>query len=186
MIKQGKYLTSFQRKLLLKSLPEDLRPEYRLRIQIMLLADTGESQAQICAELGCAQETARYWITMAQSGNAHKWNDRPKGRPKSINQEYLNRLKELVSHSPRDYGYSFGRWTAHWLSKHLAKEFDIKVSEQHINRLLKEMGLSTRQTSAKVPELTIKNKDSSITIGDLPSCSDPEILWQFSLLKTSN
>jgi hypothetical protein len=50
--KQGQCLTPFQRKLLLKSLQTDLRPEYRRRIEIMLLADTGQSQAQICKALG--------------------------------------------------------------------------------------------------------------------------------------
>jgi len=40
---------------------------------------------------------------------------------------YLGRLKELVSHSPREYGYPFQRWTAQWLGKHLAKELGIKV-----------------------------------------------------------
>ncbi|MBN4000314.1 hypothetical protein [Nostoc sp. LPT] len=42
----------------------------------------------------------------------HKWSDR---------------FKELVSHSPRLVGYLFERWTAQWLSKHLAKELGTKV-----------------------------------------------------------
>ncbi|MEH1858777.1 MAG: hypothetical protein V7L21_12375 [Nostoc sp.] len=49
------------------------------------------------------------------------------GRTKTVNEQYLIRLKELVSHSPRLVGYSFERWTAQWLSKHLAKELGIKV-----------------------------------------------------------
>ncbi len=143
MEKQGQYLTPLQRKLLLKSLQTDLRSEYRRRLEIMLLADTGQSQAQICKALGCSQETARYWISMAQLGQAHHWNDRPMGRPKTVNEQYCDRLKELVSHHPREQGYPFQRWTAQWLSKHLAKELGIKISDCHINRLLKQMGLST-------------------------------------------
>ena len=46
MENHGLYLTPFQRKLLLKNLEADLRPEYRRRIEIMLLADAGQSQAQ--------------------------------------------------------------------------------------------------------------------------------------------
>ncbi len=49
----GKYLTSFQRKLLQKSLQQDLSDKQRQRIQIMLLADEGKTQAQICQKLGC-------------------------------------------------------------------------------------------------------------------------------------
>lgn len=186
MEKQGLYLTPFQRKLLLKSLEGDLRLEYRRRIEIMLLADTGQSQAQICEALGCCQETARHWITMAQTGNAHLWNDRPMGRPKAVNEQYLARLKELVSHSPRKYGYPFERWTAQWLSKHLAKELGIKVSNCHITRLLKSMGLSTRHRSETVEKVTDGTKDSSITIGDLQSDWEPDFLYSLNFIKTSN
>lgn len=186
MENQGLYLTPFQRKLLLKSLEADLRPEYRRRIEIMLLADAGQSQTQICEALLCAQETARYWIAMAQAGLAHHWNDRPMGRPKAVNVQYLARLKELASHSPREYGYPFERWTAQWLSKHLAKELGIKVSSCHINRLLKEMGLSTRQKRETAELGTDGTKDGSITIRDLQSDSEPDFLWSLNLIKTSN
>jgi transposase len=134
----------------------------------MLLADAGQSQAQICKALGCSQEMARYWIVMAQTGNAHNWGDRPMGRPKTVNEQYLVRLKELVSHSPREYGYSFQRWTAQWLSKHLAKELAMQVSSCHINRLLKEMGLSTRLKDNTTEKQTSSQQNSSIRIQDLP------------------
>ena len=186
MEKQGQYLTPFQRKLLHKSLQADLRPEYRRRIEIMLLADTGQSQAQICKALGCCQETARHWMVMAQTGQAHHWNDRPMGRPKAVNEQYLARLKELVSHSPREYGYPFQRWTAQWLGKHLAKELGIKVSDCHINRLLKEMGLSTRQRRESAQLGTDGTKDCNITIRDLQSSPDPNFLWSLNLILTSN
>jgi hypothetical protein len=52
----GLSLTPFQRRYLLKSLETDLRVEYRHRIEIMLLFDAGESQAQICEALGCSQD----------------------------------------------------------------------------------------------------------------------------------
>jgi transposase len=171
----GQYLTSFQRKLLLKNLESDLPPEYRRRIEIMLLADAGESQTAICKTLGCSPETARYWILMAQVGNVHYWHDRKIGRPKTINEEYLNRLKELATHSPREYGYPFQRWTAQWLGKHLGQEMGIKVSNTHINRLLKEMGLSLRCRS-DTDNLAENIQNSGIQIIDLPSSSAPNAL----------
>jgi transposase len=185
--KQGQYLTPFQRKLLQKSLQADLRPEYRRRIEIMLLADIGQSQTQICEALGCSPEMARYWIVMAQTGNAHHWSDRPMGRPKTVNEQYLNRLKELVSHSPREYGYPFQRWTAQWLGKHLAKELGIKLSNCHINRLLKQMGLSTRPKPATDEAATNQTStgNSNLTIDDLTSTSVPEStqFWLFNSIR---
>lgn len=186
MEKQGQYLTPFQRKLLLKSLETNSRPEYRRRIQIMLLADEGKSQARICETLGCGQEMARHWIVMAQTGQAHHWNVRPMGRPKTVNEQYLARLKELVSNSPREYGYSFNRWTGHWLSKQLAKELEIQISSCHVNRLLKQMGLSTRSKPAtKETKDRIDTNKSRLVIRDIASTAVSEsskIMWQFNSL----
>lgn len=173
----GKCLTPFQRKLLQKSLQADLPDSYRQRIKIMLLADEGKSQAEICQTLSCGHATARHWMHVASVGMAHQWQDSPIGRPKAVNEQYLERLKELVNHSPRDFGYSFRRWTGKWLSKHLAKELGIEVSDRNVNRLLKEMGLSTRSKS----NLTNKETDSDssntsrITISDLQSFSESQL-----------
>lgn len=182
---ESKFLTPFQRKALLKSLAANLQPEYRRRIEIMLLADMGKTQTQICENLGCSQEMARYWIGVAQAGLAHKWNERPIGRPKTVNHQYIERLKELVSHSPREYGYAFSYWTAQWLSKHLASEFGIEISDRHINRLLKQMGLSTKRKTAS-PQATEHSQDAGITISDLQSSSKPSFDWSFNLIQTNN
>lgn len=171
----GQLLTSFQRKLLLKTLEQDLSETYRQRIQIMLLADEGKSQTQICRMVKCCPATARHWIHIARSGIAHQWQSSPIGRPKAVNEEYLEHLQELVSKDPRDYGYSFRRWTANWLGKHLAKELGVKVSDGHIKRLLKQMGLSTKakpsNTSDNLPE---QPNNSQIFIGDLKADNLPD------------
>lgn len=163
----GQCLTSFQHKLLLKELNKDgLSDDYQQRIEIMLLADAGRSQSQICEALGCAQETARYWMSMAKAGQAHKWRDRPIGRPKKVTDRYLQRLQELVRQSPKTFGYAFERWTGQWLSKHLAKELNIEISSCHVSRLLNQMNLSTRPATDK----NISPKDSAsakLSIRDL-------------------
>lgn len=149
VIKQ-KYLTQFQRKTLHKILQEENLPQkYRQRIEIMLLADEGKTQSQISEMLGCSRVTVRHWVLVAKSGEAHNWEDFPLGRPKTVNDDYRERLKEIVSRSPKEFGYSFRHWTAQWLSKHLASELGVEVGIRHINRLLKEMGLSTRSKAKK-------------------------------------
>lgn len=180
---KGKYLTPFQRKLLDKTLQTKLHPKYRCRIKIMLLADMGYSKAQISKALGCTQETARYWIGQARAGQAHNWNDSPIGRPKVTNEQYIERLKQLVSNSPRDYGYSFQRWTGQWLSKHLNQELGIEVTPRHVNRLLKKMGLSTR-CKAVNDSVTNSKDNSSLILGELSSVSVPASnqIWQLNFL----
>jgi transposase len=132
-------LTEFQRQLLVKHLKTESVPEYRQRIQIMLLADEGKTQSQICRTLNCSQLTARHWIFVAKSGQAHKWQTQPIGRPKIVTADYLDRLKQLISANPKELGYPFSRWTGQWLEKHLASEFNIGVSARHINRLIEQI-----------------------------------------------
>ncbi len=180
---QGNYLTSFQRRLLQKSLQEDLSESYRQRIQIMLLADEGKSQTEICRILSCCPATARHWMHIARSGMAHQWQDCPIGRPKAVNEQYLERLKEIIDQSPRDYGYSFRRWTVNWLRKHLAKEFGIEISDRHLKRLLKQMGLSTRPKPVEVQSGSDREKEGqSILISDLKSANSSESnrFWLFN------
>ncbi len=180
---QSKYLTLFQKKALLKKLHSNLQPEYRRRIEIMLLADIGKTQTQICKILGCCQEMARYWSALAQAGLAHRWQERPIGRPKTINEEYIQRLKELVTHSPREYGYAFTNWTAKWLSKRLAQEFEIEISDRHINRLLKKMGLSTKQKPTSSFNSVEGKGDSSISICDLQSNCESNFELSYNLFQ---
>ena len=171
----GKYLTAFQQKLLLQNLHKSLLESYRQRIEIMLLADEGKTQSEICQTLGCCAATARHWTHIARTGMAHQWQDCPIGRPKAVNDQYLERLKELINSSPRDHGYAFRRWTANWLGKHLAKEFEIEVSDRHIKRLLKQMGLSTLPKPNNAEQnSTEKAQGSKILIADLKSAAIPD------------
>ena len=195
----GKYLTTFQRKLLHTNLQPELTAKQRQRIQIMLLADEGKTQAQICQELGCCQATARHWITMARNNLAHHWKSNPIGRPTVVDEEYIQRLKQLVTKNPqevniphKDYQYPFKRWTAQKLSQHLYAELGVKVTPQHLNRLLKQMGLSTRpklNSAMKGDKPKDKEQDrlrssKCIQISDLDSVSIIEAseIWKFNPL----
>lgn len=165
----GNIFTSVQRQSLKRNLTQNLRREHRLRIEIMLLADLGHSHSAISWKLGCSDETVKYWISMAINGQADQWKEISIGRPKKVSDEYLSRLKQLVNQNPRECGYSFNRWTAKWLSKHLANEFGIEISERHINRLLKKMKLSTNSQlcgEGKVNTLR-KPDDFAIVINNL-------------------
>lgn len=51
----GRYLTNFQKKALMKAMQSDIDLEYKKRIQIILMADMGKTQAQICRLVGCSR-----------------------------------------------------------------------------------------------------------------------------------
>ncbi|MEN9521586.1 MAG: hypothetical protein RLZZ381_4174 [Cyanobacteriota bacterium] len=166
-------LSDFQRKQLQKLLQDQNLSEVNYRcINIMLLADQGKSQAEICQIIGCSTATASRWILLAKSGKAHQWREHLRGRPKKINDEYLERLYELLTENPCDYGYDYDRWSGQRLSKQLKRELGIKVSGQHINRLLKEMS----EKEKKSDEQAIKPPSNSrLIIQDLPSTNSNNV-----------
>ncbi len=162
------FLSDFQRHKLLESLQQDCSESQRQRIKIMLLADEGIPQAEICQILGCCPATARHWIHIARQGKAHQWQDSPIGRPKSVSEEYLTRLQQLLSSHPRDYGYISEHWTLNRLHKHLCEEFGFTMSDRHFKRLLKQMGLSTRRKSSHNEQNSPKSAaEPKIAIADL-------------------
>ncbi len=100
------------------------------------------------------------------------------GRPRTVSDAYLERLKELVSHDPRQFGYPFRRWTARWLNQHLSQETGVSVSDRHINRLLKQMGLSTRTSYANASLSRRHNPNLHIQIGELSPEAQAALLAQ--------
>jgi len=138
-------LTDFERQCLQLILKQgNVSKQHRQRIKIMFLADEGKNQTQISQELRASPRTIKDCVFMAKIGNAVDYCTFSLGRPKIITQEYLERLRHLVSGSPRNVGYCFNTWSATCLSRHLERELGIKVSDRHINRLLQRMGLSTK------------------------------------------
>lgn len=164
---EGIYLSSFQRQLLQADLNQDLPDPHRQRLEIMLLTDNGKTQAEICRILGCSAATASRWIQLTKAGLAHQYLDCPVGRPKVVTAEYIECLRKLLQHSPRDYGYPFKTWTIDWLGKHIAKEKGISVSQSHLKRVMRELGLSTRTKLQQSPS----HSKANIFIADLPDVS---------------
>jgi transposase len=165
------YLTSFQRRLLQESMKEELPSSYKQRLEIILLTDDGKTQVEICRTLGCSTATASRWIQLTKAGLAHKYLDCPVGRPKIVTDEYMESLQGLLKNSPRDYGYPFKTWTISWLGKHLAKEMGIEVSDSHLKRVMRDLGLSTR--SKAQPEKYTQS-GANIFIADLKCPPDQE------------
>ena len=181
-IQEIKDLSSFLTQIIPKDIPTNLDETKRRRLEIAIRALMGQSQAEICAALGCSKNTARYWMAISQTEKANTWQENSVGRPKVVNETYLKRLRELVTHNPQNYGYSFQRWTAKWLSKHLARELGIEISDRHVNRLLKQMGLSTRNQNQSINQKESLNQSSGIAIKDLNPASLSELnesLWWF-------
>lgn len=137
------YLRPLERQYLKNDLENPCLPKkYKQRIWIILLTDEGKTQSEICETLGCSTETAKYWMSVTEQGQPEQCYTKPLGRPKKAGQEYLQRLEQLLQHNPQEFGFKSPYWKTRTLIKQLNKEFNITVSDRHINRLLQQRGLS--------------------------------------------
>lgn len=167
MKQQLQQITNLIVQILPEDIPSDLEPVHRRRLEIMIRTHLGQSQSEICSALGCSKDMARHWMTIAKTEGLSHWYNQPIGRPTRVNETYRQRLRELVTTSPKKHGYAFDRWTANWLSKHLARELGIEVSDRHVNRLLKQMGLSTRRSTKTQGHNRSVIRGHSIVIDDI-------------------
>lgn len=175
MERQVQHIAELLAEILPEDVPSHLEPIHRRRLEIVIRTHMGQSQAEICSALGCSKDTARHWMTIAKNDGLTGWYEQPMGRPKKVDERYLKRLRELVTSDPKDYGYSFSRWTAKWLGKHLAQELGIEISDRHVNRLLKQMGLSTRDRAQSKNTEKSLIKGQTIVIDDLSSSLKREL-----------
>jgi len=111
------------------------------RIEIAPASRRRNAESTNCQSLEVFSRDCAYWITLARAGQAHNW-DAFRLVDRMLMTNIWSGCEELVSHSPRDYGYPFQRWTARW---HLAKIPALRSAIAAV--LLKEMGLSTRRKS---------------------------------------
>ena len=177
MEKKVKEIANLLAQIVPENIPANQESIYRRRLEIVIRTHLGQSQAEICSALGCSKDTARHWMMMAKNKGLSSWYENPLGRPKRVDDRYKQRLAELVTSSPKEHGYGFSKWTAKWLSKHLARELGIEISDRHVNRLLKQMGLSTRKSNSSQPPLQPAIKGQFITIEDL----NPSLILKDSL-----
>jgi transposase len=163
-------LAEFQKKFLEKeSKKQDLSERDKKRIAIMIQCTEGKTQKEICEVVKCAPATARHWMQVAKEGKAHRWREfRQDGRPLKIDVHHLNRLIDLLNQRPKDVGFRLlEEWTTKALQKQLLREFGTKVSERHINRVLKKAGYSIRSKSKAESDQANSFRQSKVVIQDL-------------------
>lgn len=173
------YLTEFQKKLLEKEAKKNyLSSRDKKRIAIMLQCGEEKTQKEICEVVKCSPTTARHWIRVVKEGQAHRWREfRQDGRPPKIEQRHVDRLIELLGVQPQELGFRLLKeWNAKALQKQLLKEFGIKVSDRHINRVRKEAGYSTRVKANANSDQANLSRPSKLVIQDLHNLTKSKLL----------
>lgn len=134
----------------------------RTRAQMILLAvEQNMTAPQIEQIVRKNEQTIRVWIKRFNVEGINGLYDAPRpGTPRVVNEEYCQRLLEVVRQRPRSLGKPYSMWTLARLADFMAEETGIRVSAETVRRVLKagNIVLSRPQHTISSPDLEYKVK----------------------------
>lgn len=138
----------------------------RTRAQMILLAVEQKMTApQIEQIVRKNEQTVRVWIKRFNAEGVNGLQDAPRpGAPKSVTEEYSQRLLEVIRQRPRALGQPYSLWTLARLADFMAEETGLRFSTETVRRVLKagDIVLSRPQhtISSPDPEYKVKKRRS--------------------------
>ena len=128
--------------------------DYRCERALMILMnDEGKTAPQIADILKRHPHTVRDQIkAYKENGIKGLERDYSPGRPSNLREKAVEKVKELIEHSPKEYGYSQNIWKKDLLVEQFKKETGEDISNRTMNRALNEAGYSYKTPQKTVPE----------------------------------
>jgi transposase len=114
------------------------------RCQILTASARGQRAPAIACQLGCDDQTVRnviYGFNACGLAVLHEGSSRPHRLRSAFSEEGAERLKDLLHHSPRDFGKERGVWTLA-LAAQVSFEQGLiatEVSSESVRRALKRL-----------------------------------------------
>ncbi|MBF2014626.1 MAG: hypothetical protein IGS23_05310 [Rivularia sp. T60_A2020_040] len=118
---ESKLVPACRQNNLLQKIRAVVRIEYCRLVEIRLLTNVNQFQAQVCQILGCFQPMLRYSSDSACISQVGKCCHPPIGRLKIANNQYIRRLKKPLIQALSDYKSCniFNHYIAIYLCKYL-------------------------------------------------------------------
>jgi transposase len=121
---------------------------------IILRSHAGCSIAEIADFLGCCTDTVKRVRQLYRQGGISALHPRDSpGRPSRATPEFRGQLRQAVKTCPLTLGYGFATWSSARLAEHLARQTNVRFSDDQMRRLLHEEGFSFQR-----PKHTLKGK----------------------------
>jgi transposase len=138
------------------------------KILMILLNAEGKSPPEIGHILKRHSHTVRDWLKRyIQGGSAELKRKYSPGRPTEKRDRVIEAIEEVLSFSPQTYGYPEAVWTIPLLAHYLEVERKIKVSDDTIERSLKQAGFSYKRPSKAVSAKAPSKEEKAAAIARL-------------------
>ena len=119
----------------------------QIRIRAVQRVQQGESPERVIAALGFTRACIYNWIARYRAGG---WDalksGKQTGRPKKLSGAQIAWLdKTIREKNPLQMKFTFALWTRSMITNLIRKQFDLKLSESSVGRLLRQMGFSCQK-----------------------------------------
>lgn len=132
--------------------PADWR-EFR-RLRAFALSEQGWKQTDIAEALGVTDGAVSQWMSAASAGGGPEAllsKEHPGPEP-ALTEQQLERLPDLLAQGAPHYGFRGERWTRRRVGIVIEQEFGVRYSDEHVGRLLDELGWSWQKPTKRAAE----------------------------------
>lgn len=131
------------------------------KVLMVLLSNEGKSPVKIAQSLKRHPHTTRRWLKeyqkMGEKGLERRYSP---GRPNLVREEVKRQLQEILEEKcPLEFGYQDGLWTVALMIHYLKEQQGVKVSDDTVERALKEMGYTYRRPVKSVSKKAPSKKE---------------------------
>ena len=118
-----------------------------LRIRAVKRVEAGESPEAVIKTLGFSRARIYEWLTRYREHGIEGLRSRPAtGRPPRLTGSQMQKIYRLVvGNNPRQLRFEFALWTRAMVRDLIRQEFDVRLSEVSVGRLLDKLGLSPQR-----------------------------------------
>jgi transposase len=121
-----------------------------LRIIAIIAVAGGDSIEKVADLIQTSNETVRNWVNaFLCSGVQSLYPNTSPGRPKTLSDSEVKKLKKMLEKKPEDFDLRGGCWDAKKIRTLLLRCFGKKLSTKYIPELLKNIGLSFKKARVK-------------------------------------
>jgi transposase len=119
--------------------------EVRRRTAVKL-REQGLTVRTVAERMGCAPASVSRWAQAYERGGDRGLDSKPQAGGKArLTGAELKRLRALLIHGPRPWGWSNDLWTIERVAEVIARRFGVGYSISHVHRLLHQLGFSAQK-----------------------------------------
>lgn len=132
-----------------------------IRIRAVKRVETGESPEVVIKALGFTRPRIYEWLARYREGGVEALRSRKaSGRPAKLSGKDLQKIYRIVvGKDPRQLKFEFALWTRGMVREFIKREFNVRLSEVSVGRLLRRLGLTPQR-----PKRSAYQQDSTLVI----------------------